>query len=232
MDKVELAKKAAGEAAAHRIQDHQRIGLGTGSTVHYFLDALGRRLRDKEIEGVSGVPTSVQTTRRAQELGIPLTSLDRHPSLDVTVDGADEVDPQWRLIKGLGGALLREKIVAHTSREFLIIVDEEKLVPRLCHRCPVPVEVLPFGWQVTARALRALGSEPKLRTVDREPFTSDQDNWILDCYFSVVDDPPGLAREMEAIPGVLGHGLFLNPVHAVVVGTHRGQVIAPTRKEV
>jgi ribose 5-phosphate isomerase A len=138
------------------------------------------------------------------------------------VDGADEVDPQLNLIKGLGGALLREKIVAMASQHFIVIVDNGKLVQRLGDRCPVPVEVLPFGWKATAEKIKALGGRPTLRTDNGSPYITDQENHILDCQFEPIEDAERLAQQLDSIPGVLGHGLFLNIAKEAIVGTPSG----------
>ena len=170
-----------------------------------------------------GVPTSLRTEQLARALGIPLIDLDETTSLDVAVDGADEIDPNLELIKGLGGAFLREKIVAAASRCFIVIADDSKLVPRLGERSPVPVEVLDFGWKATRDCIVALGCDPVLRTPEGSaPFRTDQGNYVLDCRFESIDDAPRLARELEDVPGVLGHGLFLAMADEVIVGTPTG----------
>lgn len=219
---MEQLKKRAGEAAAKSIQSGQRIGLGTGSTVQYFLEALGNRLANGELSQIVGVPTSTKTEKLAHSLNIPLTTLETEPSLDICVDGADEVDPQLNLIKGLGGALLREKIVAMASERFIVIVDKGKLVERLGDRCPVPVEVLPFGWKVTAEEIKALGGTPALRVDNGSPYITDQNNHILDCHFGPIEDAERVAQQLDSIPGVLGHGLFLNIAQEAIVGTPGG----------
>ena len=185
---MEELKKKAGEEAAKRIQSGQRIGLGTGSTVRYFLEALEKRLANGELSQIVGVPTSKQTEKLALSLNIPIITLETEPSLDLCVDGADEVDPHLNLIKGLGGALLREKIVAMASQRFIVIVDNGKLVQRLGDRCPVPVEVLPFGWKVTAAEIEALGGRPTVRADKGSPYMTDQGNHILDCHFGPIED--------------------------------------------
>lgn len=216
-------KRLAGDAAARRIESGQRVGLGTGSTTKFFLEALSGRIRAGEIERVSGVPTSLRTERLARALEIPLIDLDETSTLDVAVDGADEIDPSLDLIKGLGGALLREKIVAAASRYFIVIADESKLVSRLGERSPVPVEVLEFGWKATRDCLAALGCSPVLRAPeDAPPFRTDQGNYVVDCRFDSIDDAAQLAGELDDIPGVLGHGLFLGMANEAIVGTPHG----------
>jgi ribose 5-phosphate isomerase A len=219
---MEALKKTAGEEAAKRIQNGQRIGLGTGSTVRYFLEALGKRLANGELSQVVGVPTSKQTEKLALSLNIPLATLETEPSLDLCVDGADEVDPHLNLIKGLGGALLREKIVAMASQRFIVIADNGKLVQRLGDRCPVPVEVLPFGWKATAAGIEALGGRPTMRADNGSPYRTDQGNHILDCHFGPIEDAVMLAQQLDSIAGVLGHGLFLNIAQEAIVGTPTG----------
>ncbi len=200
----------------------QRVGLGSGSTARLFLEALARRLSDGEISGVRGVPTSTETEELASGLGVPLTTLEADPELDLAVDGADEVDRGLQLIKGRGGALLREKIVASASRLFIVVVDESKLVERLGTWAPVPVEVLPFGWRVVAERVEDLGGSVALRERANEAFLTDQGNYVLDCAFDGIEDPARLASRLGSIPGVLGHGLFVSMADAVIVGTDQG----------
>jgi ribose 5-phosphate isomerase A len=215
-------KRIAAEAAARRVESGQRIGLGTGSTARMFLEALGRRIEAGEVRDVAGVPTSTRTLEAARGTGIPLVTLEEVAELDLAVDGADEVDPSLDLIKGLGGALLREKVVAAASRRFLVIVDEGKLVSRLGERSPVPVEVLSFGWRTTAATIASRGAEVVRRESRGEPYRTDQENYVLDCRFGLLSDPAALARMLEGIPGVLAHGLFLGMAHEVIVGTPEG----------
>ncbi len=213
-------KRRAAEAAVDRVKDGMVLGLGTGSTVRYAIERLGRRVA----EGweLAGVPTSRATAELARELQIPLTTLDEHPSLDLTIDGADEVDPRLDLIKGLGGALLREKIVAAASEAFLVVVDEGKVVEGLGERAPLPVEVLPFGARRTRSRLEALGCEPTLRRADEAPFRTDNGNYVIHCRFEGIADPRELAGRLKEIPGVIEHGLFLEMADAVFVGTAAG----------
>lgn len=219
---IEQLKKTSGETAAKRIQKGQRIGLGTGSTVRYFLEALSRRLASNELSDIVGVPSSQKTEILARSLDIALTTLEIEPDLDLYVDGADEVDPQLNLIKGLGGALLREKIVSLASRHFIVIIDNSKLVRQLGQRSPVPVEVLPFGWKATAEKIKAFGGKPTLRIENDVPYITDQGNHILDCHFGPIQDAERLAQQLDSIPGALGHGLFLNIANEVIVGTPSG----------
>jgi len=168
---------------------------------------------------LKGVPTSLATAEAAKDLGVPLTSLEERPSVDLAVDGADEVDPKLDLIKGLGGALFREKIVAAAAQQFVVIVDESKLVSRLGVKAPVPVEVHPFGWRFAAKSLESLGASVDLRRASGEAFRTDNGNHILDARFRSLASAEKLAGQIDAIPGVVGHGLFLKMADLVLVGT-------------
>ncbi|MFQ5908220.1 MAG: ribose-5-phosphate isomerase RpiA [Thermoplasmata archaeon] len=214
-------KRKAAEAATDRVTDGMAVGLGTGSTVRYAIDRLGRRVA--EGWDLVGVPTSLATAALAKNLGIPLTTLDEHPNLDLAIDGADEVDPSLNLTKGLGGALLREKIVAAASKAFLVVVDESKIVGILGEKAPLPVEVLPFGARRTQDALRDLGCQPTLWLEGGDPFRTDNGNYVTLCRFTGIPDPAGLARQLQAIPGVIEHGLFLDMAETVFVG-RKGEV--------
>lgn len=214
-------KRAAAEASLMYVKDGMVLGLGTGSTVRYVLEGLARKVADGGLL-VSGVPTSLATAEAAKRLGIPLTSLEEHPILDLAIDGADEVDPRLDLIKGLGGALFREKIVAAAARKLVIVVDESKLVPRLGTKAPVPVEVHPFGWRTTQARLEALRAEAGLRVRDGEPFRTDNGNRILDARFGPIRSPAKLASAIDAIPGVVGHGLFLKMADLVLTASAAG----------
>lgn len=223
-------KRAAAEASLKYVRDGMVLGLGTGSTARYVLDGLARRIQDDGLH-VHGVPTSLATAEAAKLLRIPLTSLEEHPVLDVTIDGADEVDPRLDLIKGLGGALFREKIVAAAAKRFIVVVDASKLVPRLGTRSPVPVEVHQFGWRATQARLEALGAEVQLRTRGGEVFHTDNDNHILDARFGPIRSPAKLAAAIDAIPGVVGHGLFLKMADLVLAASEKGvRTLRPTRR--
>lgn len=229
---TERGKEAAGEHAAGRVRSGMVLGLGTGSTVAFFLEALGRRLREGDLSEVVGVPTSERTETHARELEIPLTSLASAGQLDLTVDGADEVDPDLNLIKGMGGALIREKMVAQATRHLLIIVDEGKLVEKLGTRSPLPVEVLAFGWESHRPFLEAMGAHPELRRgEDGKPLRTDNGNLILDCHFSQgISDARGLERALSARAGIVGSGLFLGMAQEVLVGGEGG-VSSQLRKD-
>jgi ribose 5-phosphate isomerase A len=197
------------------------LGLGTGSTVYYFLQELGRMAR----AGIRlmGVPTSVRTAEIATQLAIPLTTLDDQPHLDLAVDGADEVDAHLNLIKGAGGALLREKIIAASADRFVVVVDDSKIVTQLGERYPLPVEVVPFGHTPAIRALEGLGARVILRHgTAGQPWLSDNGNYILDCRFGPMPDPVALQKELLAIPAVVDSGLFLNMADMAIVGQANG----------
>jgi ribose 5-phosphate isomerase A len=213
-------KRLAAERAVELVEPGMKIGLGTGSTALLVLEALAARRSHGELADIVGVPTSTETRTRAMELGIPLATLDDEPHLDLTLDGADEVDPDLQLIKGLGGALLWEKIVAAATDRLVIVVDESKLVDRLGTRSPLPVEVVPFGWRTVEAPIRELGGEPRLReTDDGEPFVTDGAHYILDCAFpGGIDDPLAVEARLHALPPVVETGLFLGMADTVVVG--------------
>jgi ribose 5-phosphate isomerase A len=204
----------AGQAVA-LVKDGMTVGLGTGRAATAFIEALAANVR-KGLR-VRGIPTSEASGELARRLGVPLVTLDDVDSLDMTVDGADEVDPQGNLIKGYGGALVREKIVAAASRMLVILVGEEKLVPVLGSRGKLPVEVLPFGRRATEGHLRSLGLDPQLRMSGQRPFATDSGNQILDCGTGSIQRPAELEAKLLAIPGVVGTGLFLGMTDQVLV---------------
>ncbi len=213
-------KRMAAEAAVERVKEGMVLGLGTGSTTRYAIEKLGRLMN--ESLNILCIPTSDATAELARSLGIPLTSLSEHPAVDLTIDGADEVDPRLNLIKGMGGALFREKLVALSSTQMIVIVDESKLVDFLGQRTPVPTEVLPFAWKQTRRRLGELGCTPSLREVGDQPFITDNGNYVLDCRFPHIEEASDLAEGIKAIPGVMEHGLFLDMADTVLVGRSQG----------
>ena len=231
MDAVTAGKRLAGRQAADMVESGMTLGLGTGSTVYFALERLGERIRDEGLR-VTGVPTSQQTVGLAEQFSIPLTDLARVSGLDLDIDGADQVNPFGDLIKGGGAALLREKIVAYHSRRFIVVVDEAKLADAVGFgRFPLPVEVIPFGWEATARRLTALGCTPVLRRKDGVPVRTDNGNYILDMPFGSMADPPALARELDGIPGVAEHGLFISMASLVLAGGAGGvRTIAPVQR--
>lgn len=221
---MDRAKKAAGRAAAERVQGGMTVGLGTGSTVFYTLERLGERIRDEGLS-IRGVPTSVDTERKAAQFGIPLISLQEVESIDLTIDGADEIDAAFDMIKGGGGALLREKVVASLSRREVIIADPTKVVERLNAVFPLPVEVVPFARAAVGRRLSGMGAAWTVRERGGEPYRTDNGNEILDCMF-----PGGIANarlmehNLDQIPGIVESGLFIGLAHVLLVGRIDGSV--------
>ncbi len=215
-DNMADAKRRAAERAVEFVNQDQIVGLGTGSTARFAIEALGRRV--KEGLSIKGVPTSNETERLAREAGISLLALNEASAIDVVIDGADEVDPQYNLIKGGGGALTREKLVALASKTRIIVVDDSKLVKQLGSTFALPVEVLPFGWSHAARRLEGLESRVSLRLIGDQPFKTDNDNYILDCRFDQIGDPARLEREIKLLPGVIESGLFVSLVDFLIVG--------------
>jgi ribose 5-phosphate isomerase A len=215
-------KEAAARASLRFVKDGQIVGLGTGSTAAYFIQLLGEEV--KRGLKIRGIPTSDRSREQAANLGIPLTTLDEFQQIDVTVDGADEVDPQLRMIKGGGGALLREKIVASATRQVVIVVDATKRVPVL-GRFPLPVEVIKFAEAVVAKKITALGAEVELRRgADGKSFLTDENNHILDCRFGQIPDADGLARQLSDMPGIVEHGLFIGMANVVLVA-NGGEIV-------
>ena len=223
MTDLEVLKAEAGAAAVDRfVRSGMRLGLGSGSTAAKMLDALGERLASGALADVAGVPTSAATAARCAELGIPLLTLEEAGELDLVIDGADEIDPALDLIKGLGGAHLREKVVAAAAREMVVVADETKIVGRLGERAPLPVEVITFALPVAERLLRGLGWEPELRVGDGRPFVTDEGNRILHCRREEWVDTEALAADISQVPGVVAHGFFLGFASAAVVATREG----------
>jgi ribose 5-phosphate isomerase A len=216
-------KKQAGERAVDFVESGMVVGLGHGSTTLFALRRIARLLRDGRLHDILGVPCSTHVEEDAQQLGIPLTTLNEHPSIDLTIDGADEVDDEMNLIKGGGGALLREKIVAQASEREIIVVDETKLSPTLGTQWAVPVEVAPFGWRSQAAYLESLGAElaPR-RDEDGALFHTDQGNLILDCDFGPIEEPVPLAAQLSQRAGIMEHGLFLGLATDVIVADAEG----------
>ena len=225
MSQVQEMKRAAAAHAARRLHDDMVVGLGSGSTAALFLESLGARLHGGRLRNVVGVATSLETASAAAILKIPVTTLRRGMSIDLTVDGADEVDPRLDLVKGLGGALMREKMVAQASVRLLIVVDEKKIVDRLGTRSPVPVEVVPFGWSAQSAFIESLGARAALRTREgtSEPFVTDNGNYVLDCFFEEgIDDPSRLDALLHERAGIVETGLFLGMADEIVIGGEKG----------
>lgn len=217
---TEALKKLAAEAAIDYVKDGYVVGLGTGSTIRYLLAALEQRVRAGL--KITGVPTSEETAELARKAGIPLLSDDDLWPIDVAIDGADQVDPQLNLIKGGGGALLREKIVAANARQMIIMVDETKRVPVLGGAFPLPIEVLPFGWRNTAREIEQLGDKTVRRERSRHVLRTVSGHYILDLHMARIEDPPGLEARLNRIPGVIECGLFVGRTDVLIVATSHG----------
>jgi ribose 5-phosphate isomerase A len=210
-------KRQAAMQALDEIRDGMVVGLGTGSTASHFIRELGRAGFK-----VAGIPTSEESRRLAEEVGIPLTTLHENPRIDVTVDGADEVSPDLDLIKGLGGALVREKIVAHASRRVVIVVDESKLVDRLGSKTVIPIEVIPLAVPPVSLHLQKLGGEPHIREKNGQRFVSDNGNTIIDWKHGVIDDPAALEKQLKLITGVVDSGIFARVANCVIVAGAQG----------
>ena len=229
-----VAKRAAGYAAADLAESGMRLGLGTGSTTAFAIEALGRRVQEEGLI-IVGVPTSFAAERLARQHGVPLATLEEigldtlgatAHALDLALDGADEVSPDLTLIKGRGAAHVREKVVAALAARFVVLADESKMVERLGLKMPVPIEVLPMAEPAVAWALRGLGADPDLRMGQKKdgPVVTDQGLWVIDAHFDGIDAPDAIASELDHIPGVLGHGLFVGLATDVLVGTAEGGV--------
>ncbi len=216
-------KKQAAEAAVELVQSGMVLGLGHGSTVQFALEALAVKLKDGQLKNIVAIPCSKKTESEARRLGIALSDLNDHAAIDLTLDGADEVDAQLNLIKGGGAALMREKIVAQASRREVIMVDESKLSEKLGSRVPLPIEVAQFGWARQQAFVAGLGGKAILRMdAGSKPVISDQGNYLLDCDFGPIADPPALASALEARSGILEHGLFLGLATDVIIVGAKG----------
>jgi ribose 5-phosphate isomerase A len=223
MADLERYKRQAAEHALPYIQSGMTLGLGTGTTATHMLHVLAEALRAGRLRDIVGVPTSDAIGALARQLGVPTATLDARPQLDLALDGADEIDPALNLIKGLGGALLREKIVEASASRLIILADETKLVARLGTRAPLPVEVVAFGMPLVTRRLAALGCTPTLRQgADGSPFRTDEGHVILDCRFEGIADAAALDAALNAIPGVVGHGLFVGMATLALVAGSDG----------
>lgn len=208
-------KRLAASAAVELVEDGMVLGLGTGSTAVFAVELLGEKV--KKGLRIKGVPTSDSTEKLAKSVGIPIVTLDEFPQLDLDIDGADEVEPTLCLIKGGGGALLREKIVAYASKRVVIIVDEKKLVNKL-GRFHLPIEVVPFSRGLIQETIKKMGASSVVREKNGQVFHTDENNLILDCDFGLIDDPRALGQQLSLIPGVVEHGLFLDMVERVIIG--------------
>jgi ribose 5-phosphate isomerase A len=216
------SKKIAADKALTYIKDGMILGLGTGSTAYWAIEGIGEKIKKEGLK-VSAIATSVQSENQARDLGIPIVSFAEIDRIDLTIDGADEADLQRNLIKGGGGALLREKIVASNSRQLFIIVDQHKLVDCL-GKFELPVESVIFGWEKTFTKLADLGSFPRLRSIQDKPFITDNGNYIIDCAFKKIPHPVLLHDQINAITGVVDNGLFINLASKIIVGYDNGEV--------
>jgi ribose 5-phosphate isomerase A len=219
----EAAKQQAAEQALQYVHSGMALGIGTGSTAKYLMYGLADRLRDGRLRDLVGVPTSEATAAMCRELGIPLATLEQRPRLDLAIDGADEIDPALNLVKGLGGALLREKIIAASAGRFIVIADDAKLVGQLGTRVPLPVEVIEFGVPLAVRRLAELGCTPVPRSIATGGlFRTDEGNVILDCHFPGIADAAVLSVAIRAIPGVVEHGLFIGMATVALISGSAG----------
>jgi ribose 5-phosphate isomerase A len=221
---VESAKKGAALAALTHIENGMVIGLGSGSTAVYAIREIGNQLRNNTLRNIMGVPTSHQAEMEAINAGIPLTSLTEHPEIDIGLDGADQINETFQAIKGGGGALMREKVVASASKLYIIIIDTRKLSAELGKGIPLPIEVLPFALGHVVPQIESLGAKVNIRTGSGKlgPTLTDNGNFIIDTYFDVISNPKELNIELRKIPGVLDTGLFIDLVDIVYVGTNEG----------
>ncbi len=227
-DVAELKRAAAERAVADYVRSGMVVGLGTGSTAIFATRRIGALLADGTLDNIVGVPTAIETAAEARKVGVPLLTDDVPWVIDVTIDGADEVDPRLDLIKGGGGALLREKLVAQSSATEVIVVDESKRSDRLGTHFPLPVEVVPFGLATTERAIEGLGAEVHLRRArDGDVVHTDQGNVVLDCHFGPIHDLATLAEDLAAHVGVAEHGLFLGLADVLVVASEAGVEVIP-----
>lgn len=213
-------KKLAADQAVSLVQPGMILGLGTGTTAYWAIEGIGRRIKEEGLQ-IKAIATSKRSEEQAVSLGIPMLSFAEINEIDMTIDGADEADGRLNLIKGGGGALLREKIVASNSKQLIIIADESKLVKWL-GKFPLPVEVTVFGWEKTIKKLQLLGCTPKLRMEQASPYITDNSNYIVDCSFNEIRDPSGLHEKINAIVGVVENGLFINMAARLVIGYENG----------
>lgn len=216
------SKEQAGRKAAEYVKNGMVVGLGTGTTAEWAIRALADRVKRGDVKDIQCIPTSSNTRRLADELGLSIRGLEDVEWVDLTIDGADQVDDKLNVIKGRGGALLREKVVAFSSGEVIIVVDESKQAKQLGEGCPVPVEVIPFAEAVVRQALINLGAAVEPRMDGDDPYMTDNDNLILDCLFSRPFDPKHMEREIKRIPGVVESGLFVDMTDRIVVGRATG----------
>lgn len=222
MDQINIYKKAAGEKAVEYIENGMILGLGSGSTVYWMMKKLGELVQNGL--DIKGIPSSIRTEGWAREFGIPLIDFSSVEKIDLAIDGADEIDPNLQLAKGGGGSLVREKIVDALAEKLIVIADKTKMVETL-GAFPLPVEVVPFGYQITAKRIANLGAIPRLRMKDGNVFVSNNGNYILDCQFTSIEHPEQLHKQIKALVGVVETGLFLNMTDTIIIGNEKGTEI-------
>ncbi|MBS3782774.1 MAG: ribose-5-phosphate isomerase RpiA [Candidatus Thermoplasmatota archaeon] len=218
---MNIEKRNAGYRAAESVEDGMVVGLGTGSTAKYAIKKIGERKKEEDLD-IVGIPTSVETEKRAEKAGIDLVELDKADKIDLTIDGADEVDPEMNLIKGGGGALLREKIIAHNSSQYIVIVDASKMVDVLGESFDLPVEILSLWQEGTMDHLEKMGCKAQIRKENDAFYKTDNGNNIVDCKFGPIENPQELSRKLNSLPGVIEHGLFLDFADKIIIGNEKG----------
>ena len=221
-------KQIAGEAGAQYVESGMIVGLGTGSTAYFAIKKLSERIK-KEGLSIKAIPTSRSSEIIATELNIPLLSTGEVNEVDITIDGADEIDKKYRMIKGGGGALLREKMIASITRKEIIVVEPKKVVPKLGIKFALPVEVVKFGWEITQKRIARLECVPRLQIQDGKPYITDNGNYILNCKFDGIEIPEKLESELNNIPGVVANGLFIGLAHMLVIGDVKGAITKTKR---
>ncbi|UOQ84828.1 ribose-5-phosphate isomerase RpiA [Gracilibacillus salinarum] len=212
-------KRKAGEKVAEYVEDGMIVGLGTGSTAYWATMKLGELVANGM--KIKGVPTSKSTEELARKLGIPILEMSEVTQIDIAIDGADEATADFSLIKGGGGALLREKMIASIAKQFIVVIDPSKFVKRL-GQFPLPVEIVKFGWELTSSQVSSLGCKPVLRQEDQVPFITDNENYIVDCYFDSIMDPTSMRTALNSIPGVVENGLFVDMADVIIIGRENG----------
>lgn len=225
MPDSETLKYEAAKKAVELVHSGMILGLGTGSTTNYAIKLIAEKYKEGLISNIKAIPSSSATEKLANELGIPLTNFIENPIIDLVIDGADEVDNNKNLIKGGGGALLREKIIAQASKRVVIIVDYTKLSDKLGTKWHLPIEVIPFGYAGEKHFLEIMGAQVTLRKKNNEIFITDENNYILDCNFGTIDNPAELASKLNDRAGIVEHGLFLNLCHTLIVATETGIIV-------
>lgn len=222
MSLADQSKKKAAQAAITHIESGSIVGLGSGSTAKYFIEQLGKHLSSGILTDILAVPSSYQSSKEAYIAGIPLTTLNEHPCLDISVDGADQINAKLEIIKGGGGALLREKIIASASKDYIIIVDDSKFTEKLGENCLLPLEILPFSLGTVLHKIKALGASVTIRESDGKlgPVITDNGNFILDCDMGFIEDPKKLQHTLSSIPGILETGLFIGYAKRAFIGTN------------